>query len=142
MTRRFVEAVHVGAVGGQPVAFRWRDTSYVVRDVLGHWRERNAWWATPAARALLTGGTSPSAGGSGAGMPGAAMSGTRMPGTSGPIRVPGQRTDWRSALAEEFEVWRVEASRAGGEVIGVYDLCHDTGIAPDVGAWRLLRVVD
>jgi hypothetical protein len=27
-----------------PSAFLWRGRLYVVRDVLGHWRERRAWW--------------------------------------------------------------------------------------------------
>lgn len=27
-----------------PVAFTWRGRSYVVREVLDHWRERRAWW--------------------------------------------------------------------------------------------------
>jgi len=29
-----------------PVAFTWRGRSYVVREVLDHWRERRAWWRT------------------------------------------------------------------------------------------------
>jgi hypothetical protein len=27
-----------------PSAFLWRGRLYVVRDVIGHWRERRAWW--------------------------------------------------------------------------------------------------
>lgn len=29
---------------GSPQAFIWRGRLYVVRQVLGHWRERRAWW--------------------------------------------------------------------------------------------------
>jgi hypothetical protein len=29
---------------GAPQAFIWRGRLYVVRAVLGHWRQRNAWW--------------------------------------------------------------------------------------------------
>ena len=28
----------------RPTAFVWRGRLYVVRDVIGHWRERRAWW--------------------------------------------------------------------------------------------------
>ncbi len=114
--RRFIENVHVGVVGTQPAAFRWRGSRYVVRDVLGHWRERRAWWSGPAARAVLTG--------------------------SGPATSGGLDLGASLPLAEEYEVWRVEASRRGSELVGVYDLCHDTGIQPDIGAWRLLRIAD
>lgn len=31
---------------GAPAAFTWRGRSYVVREVLDHWRERRAWWRT------------------------------------------------------------------------------------------------
>ncbi|HEX7536618.1 MAG TPA: DUF6504 family protein, partial [Dermatophilaceae bacterium] len=27
-----------------PTAFLWRGRLYVVREVIGHWRERRAWW--------------------------------------------------------------------------------------------------
>ena len=27
-----------------PSAFLWRGRLYIVRDVIGHWRERRAWW--------------------------------------------------------------------------------------------------
>jgi len=32
------------AHGPSPSAFLWRGRLYVVRDVIGHWRERRAWW--------------------------------------------------------------------------------------------------
>lgn len=31
---------------GPPQAFIWRGRLYAVRQVLGHWRERRAWWRT------------------------------------------------------------------------------------------------
>jgi hypothetical protein len=33
-----------GAPDPTPSAFLWRGRLYVVRDVIGHWRERRAWW--------------------------------------------------------------------------------------------------
>jgi hypothetical protein len=33
-----------GASDPTPSAFLWRGRLYVVRDVIGHWRERRAWW--------------------------------------------------------------------------------------------------
>ncbi len=51
----------------------------------------------------------------------------------------------REALAEEYEVWRVEAIRTFSGLhtaTGVYDLCHASASRPDIGSWRLLRVVD
>ena len=48
MVRRYEESIEVRAdVGIQdppPSAFLWRGRLYVVRDVIGHWRERKAWW--------------------------------------------------------------------------------------------------
>jgi hypothetical protein len=48
MVRRYEESIEVRAgVDVQdlsPSAFLWRGRLYVVRDVIGHWRERRAWW--------------------------------------------------------------------------------------------------
>jgi hypothetical protein len=57
MVRRYEEPIEVresrqghgsGSVltldPAQPTAFVWRGRLYVVRDVIGHWRERRAWW--------------------------------------------------------------------------------------------------
>jgi len=46
------EAGRVGDLPGEadrdpdpaPTAFLWRGRLYVVREVIGHWRERRAWW--------------------------------------------------------------------------------------------------
>jgi len=57
MVRRYEESIEVRAGAGDlgpageieasgptPSAFLWRGRLYVVRDVIGHWRERRAWW--------------------------------------------------------------------------------------------------
>lgn len=48
MVRRYEDPIEVRAQHGStpaaPDAFLWRGRLYVVRDVLGHWRERRAWW--------------------------------------------------------------------------------------------------
>lgn len=45
--RRYDERVEVRVQPAGPVAFLWRDRVYVVREVLGCWRERAAWWSGP-----------------------------------------------------------------------------------------------
>lgn len=59
MTRKYGDPVVVRCADGvasgpqvRPEAFLWRERVYVVREVLGHWRERQAWWTGPAAKAL------------------------------------------------------------------------------------------
>jgi len=52
MVRRYEESIEVreGESGvdlvpnPSPSAFLWRGRLYIVRDVIGHWRERKAWW--------------------------------------------------------------------------------------------------
>jgi hypothetical protein len=52
MVRRYEEPIEVRAGVGvadhvpdqTPSAFLWRGRLYVVREVIGHWRERRAWW--------------------------------------------------------------------------------------------------
>jgi len=49
MVRRYEEPIEVraGEIDVQdppPSAFLWCGRLYVVRDVIGHWRERRAWW--------------------------------------------------------------------------------------------------
>ena len=43
--RRYDETVDVRVQHAGPVAFLWRDRLYVVREVLGCWFERQAWWS-------------------------------------------------------------------------------------------------
>jgi hypothetical protein len=48
MVRRYEESIEVRAgvdvQDPSPSAFLWRGRLYIVRDVIGHWRERRAWW--------------------------------------------------------------------------------------------------
>ena len=48
MVRRYEESIEVRAgvdvADPSPSAFLWRGRLYIVRDVIGHWRERRAWW--------------------------------------------------------------------------------------------------
>lgn len=140
MVKRYDDPVEVrpagtgGSGGSEPASFLWRGRLYVVREILGHWRERRAWWTAPAARALH---------GEIEGMPEdpvGAGSASRPPQgiPSGPVRPA------RPALGEEHEIWRVEASRGRAFGNGVYDLCRDMPAnAPGpAGGWRLLRVAD
>lgn len=65
MARRVGESVEVRVAGDPddaPMSFLWRGRLYVVRAVLGHWRERREWWATAAARAVHGDESAPAAG--------------------------------------------------------------------------------
>ena len=104
MVRRYEDPVEVRARAGQrcdegeaPDSFLWRGRLYVVRSVLGHWRERRAWWNESAARAVH-GETGP---------PSAIPPGPEVGG-----------------FASERQVWRVEASAGRRAGTGVYDLCQ------------------
>ena len=49
MVRRYEESIEVRSGDTDvrdpsPSAFLWRGRLYIVRDVIGHWRERRAWW--------------------------------------------------------------------------------------------------
>ena len=110
MVRRYEEPIEVRAGAGgagegvvdragdincpdpTPSAFLWRGRLYIVRDVIGHWRERRAWW-----REALD--------------PDEGDSDTRhgMSAEHGPDCL-------------EQEVWRVEASAGRLAGTGVYDL--------------------
>ena len=122
MTRRVGESVEVRVTGDPddaPMSFLWRGRLYVVRAVLGHWRERREWWAATAARALHGDGDVAGAGGSPA-------SGTA------------------TTLERERDVWRVEASAGRTFGKGVYDLCREPAVdpSPTAQAWRLVQVAD
>ncbi|MEX1178828.1 MAG: DUF6504 family protein [Nitriliruptor sp.] len=62
MTKRYRESLDEVVIGddggtgdgeadprgaGAPTSFRWRGRSYVVLQVLGHWREDEGWWRRP-----------------------------------------------------------------------------------------------
>jgi hypothetical protein len=70
MARLVSELIEVRVVGESnddaPMSFLWRGRLYVVRAVLGHWRERREWWAVAAARALHGDSWTPSPGAGGA----------------------------------------------------------------------------
>lgn len=153
MSRRVTEVVHVGVQGRRPMAFRWRGNRYVVHEVLGHWRERRSWWdeqeeadlapTAPAGGAEVV----PAEAGAGHGLEvrRSPFAVAELVGTTADVvgGLPAPR--WSAALAEEYEVWRVQAARSQGGMhaaFGVYDLCHDASARPDIGSWRLLRVVD
>ena len=131
MVRRYEDPVHVrpgdeGAAGPEPPSsFLWRGRVYVVRAVLGHWRERRAWWTDTAARAVHGDDGPPG------GAPPADLGSSGSP----PREVPSPGT--RLSLSDEREVWRVEAGCGRAAGLGVYDLCHDPG-----RAWSLVRVSD
>ncbi len=122
MTRGYDDTVQVRTTpSDDPAQFLWRGRLYVVREVLGRWRERQAWWARP--RALAVHGVRES------GTPGAGVADTARRGVG---------------LAEvnaDREVWRVEASAGRTAGSGVYDLCRET-VDPALPTWRLMRVCD
>jgi hypothetical protein len=118
MARRVGEPVVVRQEESAPTAFLWRGRLYVVREVLGHWREREAWWTTAAARAVHGDGEQGEV----------AVRDVRL-------LAPGTRV----RLDHEREVWRVEASAGRAFGSGVYDLSR-SGTSP--AAWHLLRVAD
>jgi Family of unknown function (DUF6504) len=137
--RTYADPVEVRTGTGEdtdiPAAFLWRGRLYVVRDVLGHWRERRSWWSSPAARLVH-------------GMGGMGDDDGEDQAAGAGVRVVD--------LAEEREVWRVCASRGRSYTEGVFDLCrqpggHDPtlGAAPsatsssvDVDVWCLVHVAD
>ena len=113
----------------EPEAFLWRDRVYVVREVLGHWRERRSWWSDDAAARLL-GLAADDLAGAGAG----AVTGD----VTGDVtrEVAGDRTD--DPIGAERRVWRVEAGAGRSAPTGVFDL----SCSGDGRAWHLLRVAD
>jgi hypothetical protein len=128
--RTYADPVEVrtgtGETADAPTTFVWRGRLYVVRDVLGHWRERRSWWSSSAARRVHGEGDESGPAGGG-------------------VRV--------AELAEEREVWRVCASRGRSYTEGVFDLCREPvdrdgptepgePDEPSSGAWRLVHVAD
>jgi hypothetical protein len=100
--------------GPSPSAFLWRGRLYIVREVIGHWRERRAWWRDaldPDEEVALAAHLALDA---------------RM---DSPALA-------QSKVCLEQEVWRVEASPGRLAGTGVYDL----GMSGRT--WRLLRVAD
>ncbi len=108
-----------------PSQFLWRGRLYVVREVLGYWRERQSWWSlAPAMAAHGTGAVDE--------RPATRPAGARM-----------------AAAGADREVWRVEAGAGRSAGSGIYDLARDAPspvpggpTADEAGQWLLLRVSD
>ena len=133
MTRGYDDTVHVRLADGPradgrdaPSQFLWRGRLYLVNEVLGYWRERQAWWSLEPAAAVH-----------GAGETGGAATASRPP--------AGARA---AAVGADREVWRVEAAAGRQASRGVYHLARDaaspaaTPRQVAAGTWRLLQVCD
>ena len=133
MVRRYDEVIEVRETSTSgPALFLWRGRVYAVRSVLGHWRERRAWWLEGATARLL--GLDPA-----------------------PSSWAEPMSEAETAMADvlEREIWRVEAGAGRSDTVGVYDLGRDVtepddpdgiaavGPAPARRAhWRLLQITD
>lgn len=135
MTRGHDDSIHVRLGDARPdgrrppAQFLWRGRLYLVREVLGYWRERQAWWSLEPARAVH--GEPEPLGAVPTGRPGTATA--TLPARSHVAQVGADR-----------EVWRVEAAPGRSAHPGVYQLASDAA-APDGTAdrtWRLLQVHD
>ena len=124
MTRGYDDTVQVRTTqADEPAQFLWRGRLYVVREVLGRWRERQAWWSRP--RALAVHGVGESVAG----------------GATGPDESVPRAAVGLADVNTDREVWRVEASAGRMAGTGVYDLCRET-VDPSEPTWLLLRVSD
>jgi hypothetical protein len=129
MVRRYDEAVEVReASTSEPALFLWRGRLYVVREVLGHWRERRAWWLEGATARLLGLEESPDS--------------DRVDSD----RVTSDHAGSDHAVSDvlEREIWRVEAGPGRDAGVGVYDLGRDLmpAQATEPTRWRLLKIAD
>ena len=126
--RRFSDPVEVRSASGprrEPEAFIWRGRLYVVRDVLGQWRERRAWWRDPVTEGAQTTDEAPA---------------PQVGGTPTGGAEEGRGSSTLLAAARERQVWRVEASPGWSFAPGVYDLARDE--SPHGEQWSLVRVAD
>ena len=133
MVRRYDEVIEVRETSTSgPALFLWRGRVYAVRSILGHWRERRAWWLEGATARLL--GLDP------------------VPAS---WEEPMSEAEVAVADVLEREIWRVEAGAGRSDTVGVYDLGRDVAEPDDpdgiggVGPlavrrahWRLLQVAD
>ncbi len=123
MSRRYGDPVEVRRRDDVPAEFLWRGRLYVVREVLAHWIETDAWWQSRAAQAVY---------GEGADAVGAAVDDS-----GGDDAGSGVDTTAMTGVAER-EVWQVEASPGRLRGPGVYDLSFDWS----AGVWSLARAYD
>jgi hypothetical protein len=150
MVRRYDEVIEVRETSTSgPALFLWRGRVYAVRSVLGHWRERRAWWLEGATARLL--GLEPSVSLT---SPTSSTSSTSSMSSTEPAGDSGDDTAGAAAVADvlEREIWRVEAGAGRSDTVGVYDLGRDVidlgdlEIAPAIPAprahWRLLQIAD
>jgi hypothetical protein len=129
VTRGYDDTVHVRLGDARPDGrrapdqFLWRGRLYLVREVLGHWRERQAWWSLDQARAVHGEG--------------------RATATATATLPSGSRL---AQVGADREVWRVEAAPGRSSHHGVYQLAGDApGPVDGAGTartWRLLQVHD
>jgi hypothetical protein len=110
---------------GVPESFLWRDRLYLVRAVLGHWKEPWPWWTDRPAQVLRGEDVDIAA-------PGLAPE----PGRAGR---PGRGS---FPAPEDSEVWRVEAGAGRMTASGIYDVLRVPDLPGTAEAWRLLRVAD
>jgi hypothetical protein len=130
MVRRYDEVIEVRETSTSgPAVFLWRGRIYAVRAVLGHWRERRAWWLEGATARLL-------------GLDATTSAVTENdPETADPATDPATEPVTEPVTdVLEREIWRVEAGAGRSDAIGVYDLSRDVA-RPDAH-WRLLQVAD
>ena len=131
MVRRYDEVIEVRETSTSgPAHFLWRGRVYAVRSVLGHWRERRAWWLEGATARLLGLDPDPDPYG------GADRADRADPADDT------SATEESARVAEvlEREIWRVEAGAGRSGVVGVYDLGRD--VVEPGAHWRLLQVAD
>lgn len=140
--RRYDDPVEVrrGMVTGieGPEQFLWRGRLWKVRAVLAHWVETGPWWQSAGVRAVV--GSDDAVGDAVA----EAMADAVADGVAEPVVPRPGATD----LLGERELWRVEAGRGAGPVVGpdgettdgggVFDLSFDWGD----GRWQLVGCVD
>lgn len=158
MGRRHADEIEVRRRDEMPEQFLWRSRLYLVREVLEHWFEAGAWWASGAALALTMGSDAPAPCVSAAAETGRALRGS--PGCAAqadlvlapiPASPKWAQRAWGEPAPDvgaavgpisiddgEREFWRVEAAAGRSASSGIYDLCFDWSH----GAWQLMEVHD
>jgi hypothetical protein len=134
MVRRYDEVIEVRETSTSgPALFLWRGRVYAVRSILGHWRERRAWWLEGATARLL---------------------GLEQAPVADSWEEPMSQAEAAVADVLEREIWRVEAGAGRSDTVGVYDLGRDIVDLDSDGVtalddspatrshWRLLQITD